>query len=276
MSALIQQLDECPQAINNAVVILRQRMQGVLEALSVLPIPSSAIASGVASFNEEMVKLEEKQKALGVSLEPPRVTCSAILTIRQAGTLWLNEVVPGYCNPLVENLNRSAMEMEFSWKSMAVEDYLNHVDRGNRAAVALGSLGKQIGESLLELADAIDKQNTVLSRAMVETVASVISAVGTVVSLGAAIGAVVGSTTGGGVGAIPGAAIGAVVSAVIMLIAAVIFAMIAIDEWREASRVVSDAGATQLRRLLSEASSTKSDSWPDTYRFFDGSDFQKR
>lgn len=274
--SLVQQIDGFYPALEEAVGAITQKMDQALSFISTLPIPASAVTPWVDRYNDKVDDLNSRVRQLGPGFDGAKVMCYRLMTIREAANLWTDHIAPEYAQPVQKALQRSEMEgsYRYSWKSAAVEDYWNYIDKDHDTAKALAVLAREIGGSLTKLADAIDKQNTDLGWAIAGAIVSFLLAVGSGIALWAAIGAVVGAPAGG-VGAIPGAVIGMIVGGIIGVIGGIEVLLVSIKGWIDAAHVVSQTGASELEALQNDAANASSDPWPAPYQFSDGGDFRR-
>jgi hypothetical protein len=275
-TSLVQQIDGFYPALEEAVGAITQKMDQALSFISTLPIPASAVTPWVDRYNDKVDDLNSRVPQLGPGFDGAKVMCYRLMTIREAANLWTDNIAPEYAQPVQKALQRSEMEgsYRYSWKSTAVEDYWNYIDKDHDTAKALAVLAREIGSSLTKLADAIDKQNTDLGLAIAETIGGFLLAVGSAIGLGIAIGALAGALAAG-VGAIPGAVIGGLIVGIIGVITGIEGLIVSIKGWVDAAHLIAQAGAAELEALKLNSANASSDPWPAPYEFSNGSAFRR-
>jgi hypothetical protein len=274
----VRQIDEFFPIVEEAIRTIDSKMKGLVSVARAQAEPAEVplIERAIGEYNDQMGRLVGLTADLRRPMDDVKATCQALQSIREAGERWLERVVPENCDPLAENLRRENMQgfFSFSWKSLAVEDYWNHVDRHQGSALALSDLGSQIGDSLISLADAIDRENTELMLAKIYVLASVAASVAAAAAMYSAIGGAAGAPFLGA-GAVPGAAIGAIVGIVVGLIVAFSTLLASLQEYDQANRITVDAGVEELRELRNAIRSASLDVWAGNPRFFEGERFRQ-
>ena len=274
--SLVQQIDGFYPALEEAVGAITQKMDQALSFISTLPIPASAVTPWVDRYNAKVDELNTHVQQVGPGLDGAKAMWPCLMTIREAANLWTGHIAPEFAQPVQKALQRAEMQgaFQFSWKSAAVEDYWNYIDKDHDTAKALALMAGEIGSSLTKLADAIDKQNTDLGWAIAGAIGTFLLGVGSAIGLGIAIGALAGAPAAG-VGAIPGAAIGGLIVGIIGVITGIQGLIVSIKDWVDAAHLIAQAGAAELEALKLNATNASSDPWPAPYEFSNGSAFRR-
>lgn len=274
-TALISQIDEFNRTLDSTVRDLTGKMQSGLDKLSGLPIPAHYVQPYVDRWNGAIADLNTNMAAIGPGLRIGQVMCMRLMTIREAGEAWRDEIADPKANPFAQSLSRTELDgsEQFSWKSAAVTDYWAHIDGNKETATKLAETCTLLSTELLNLADAIDKQNSDLGWAIAGAVGSIVGLVGAGIGLGVAVGALAGLPAGG-VGAIPGAVLGGLIGAILGLVGAIIGLAASIKAWVDATKVVGSQGAASMQQVNNQLAALGNQAWPAPHDFGSGSDYQ--
>ncbi|MGD7790026.1 GlsB/YeaQ/YmgE family stress response membrane protein [Propionibacteriaceae bacterium Y1700] len=259
---------------------LRDGMNQGLTFLATLPIPGSLVQPWVDKWNDSVSRIDGARTEIDTLGPQVTATCRRLMDLREAGEEWKGAIAADRAYPFAQSLSREALEgtHRFSWSSNAVSDYWTHIAGNENTATELAGFCDSLGDSLISLADAIDKQNTDLAWAITGFVASILTLGGAGIGVAIAIGAVSGALAGApfaGVGAIPGAVLGGLIAAIIAVVGAIVGLIFSIKAWVDASKVIADAGVAELDRLNTSIRALQADAWPAPHGFGAGSDYQE-
>lgn len=273
-AALEGQIDEFYRSVEEVMGELRGRMEQGLQVVSRIPgVTHADIQPWLDKFNQATLDVNQRVEETTQPLGDAKVMCRRLMTLREAGEFWKNDIAAQQADPLAQSLTRTSLDTkQFSWVSGAVDRYWTHIDGNQETADELATVSEEMGKALVALADAIDKQNSDLAWAIGGTVMAIIGLLGGGLGLAMAIGALVGAPAGGPVGAL----IGAIVGAVLALIGAIWGLITAIKAWVDATKVIGTEGATQLEELQSRMSDLAGKAWPAPQQYGTGDDFREK